>query len=451
MTNLFRLLGLAACLCGAANASELAASASALASDTTSAIVETASLTSVASTSTAISSAASSTTASIAASAPSLDTIELPRDPGSPPTVDLTTKEDDIWMRIRHGFGMTDLHSDIVDQRQKAYLAHPEQLKLMLERSRKYMFHIVGELEKRGMPTELALLPIVESAYNPMALSSAKAAGLWQFIPSTGKDFNLTQNWWVDERRDIVASTNAALQYLQAIYEMHGDWQLTLASYNWGENAVAHAIEINRNAGLPTDYNSLRMPLETRQYVPKLQALKNIIAHPEEYGIELPSIPNQPYFVTVDRPQGIDVALAAKLAELPVAEFLSLNPSYNRPVIPGSQANPLVLPVDNARLFQQNLAQHSEPLVNWRTYALPKTARIEDVARNLHLTATVLRAANGLRARARLAAGYILLIPNAAAEQMQSMLNVVMPGSSSTTPQTSSRRWKPARVKARRR
>ncbi|WP_018605058.1 transglycosylase SLT domain-containing protein [Uliginosibacterium gangwonense] len=325
--------------------------------------------------------------------------------------VDLTNSSGDIWGRIRKGFGMPDLASPVVDDRIAYYTARPQALRTMLERGRKYMYHIVGELEKRGMPTELALLPLVESAYNPQAMSSAKAAGLWQFIPSTGKDFKLTQNWWVDQRRDVIASTDAALQYLQAIYEMHGDWQLALASYNWGEGAVARAIANNRNAGRPTDFNSLNMPAETRQYVPKLQALKQIIAHPELYAVQLPNIPNRPYFTSVPRRNGMDVAVAAKLAEMSQADFLALNPAYNRPVIPGNHEANLVLPVENAVKFEQNLAQYKEPLLNWKTYSLPRIERIDQLAQRLHLDVDALRSANGLAPRARLAAGYTLLIP----------------------------------------
>lgn len=249
--------------------------------------------------------------------------------------IDLTLQADDLWQRIRHGFAMPDLVSDLVTDRQAYYLERPEYLIRMVERSRRYLHHIVEELERRGMPTELALLPMVESAFNPMALSSARASGLWQFIPSTGKNYNLSQNWWYDQRRDVVASTNAALDYLQTIYEMHGDWHLALASYNWGEGAVARAIERNRQAGLPTDYKSLSMPTETRYYVPKLQALKNIIAQPHLFGVSLPTIPNQPYFASVTKPAGIDLALAARLADTPLDEFRALNPAFNRPVMPG--------------------------------------------------------------------------------------------------------------------
>ena len=339
--------------------------------------------------------------------------LGIAAEPDSIQTKDLKRNSNDFWTRVRKGFGMPDLVSSSVDERVSYYASRPQALRTMLDRSRKYLFHIVGELEKRGMPTELALLPLVESAFNPQAMSSAKAAGLWQFIPSTGKDFQLTQNWWVDQRRDVIASTNAALQYLQALYEMHGDWHLALASYNWGENAVARAINSNKAAGKPTDFNNLNMPAETRQYVPKLQALKQLIAHPEVYGVILPNIPNQAYFKSVERKGGMDVAVAAKLAEMPQSEFLALNPAFNRPVIPGHHEQGLVLPVENAHKFEYNLARYSQPLLSWKTYALPRTERVDQLAKRLGISSDTLCSANGLPPHARLASGYTLLVPQA--------------------------------------
>jgi membrane-bound lytic murein transglycosylase D len=179
-----------------------------------------------------------------------------------------------------------------------------------------------------------------------MAYSRAHASGLWQFIPGTGKRYELKQNMWYDGRRDIVDSTSAALDYLKDVYDMHGDWHLALASYNWGENAVARAIEKNRRAGQPTDYLSLPMPRETRGYVPKLQALKNLIANPQAYGVTLAPIPNEPYFATVNKTRDIDVQLAARLAEMDVDEFVALNPGFSRPLIRTSVAPRIVLPAD---------------------------------------------------------------------------------------------------------
>jgi peptidoglycan lytic transglycosylase D len=265
---------------------------------------------------------------------------------------------DDLWARIRKGFAMKDLDNALVRRKTREYAASSEYLQRMFERSRIYLYHIVDEVEKRGLPTELALLPMVESAFNPMARSPKHASGLWQFVPGTGKRFDLKQNSWYDGRRDIVDSTDAALDYLTALHRRYGDWQLVLASYNWGENAVARAVARNRKAGKPTDYSSLKMPAETRNYLPKLQALKNIIADPAKYGIDLAPIPNERYFTTVltGRPE-LDVALAAKLAEMPVREFKALNPGFSRPLVRSSKGLRIVLPSEKVAIFHENLAK----------------------------------------------------------------------------------------------
>lgn len=333
--------------------------------------------------------------------------------------IDLTAPQTDLWERIRNGFAMPDLATDLVSNRQAYYLDRPEYVSRIIERSRRYLYFIVTELEKRGMPTELALLPMVESAFNPMALSSARASGLWQFVPATGKSYNLSQNWWYDQRRDVVASTTAALDYLQTIYEMHGDWHLALASYNWGEGAVARAIERNRQAGLPTDYQNLSMPAETKYYVPKLQALKNIIAQPRLYGMDLPAIANQPYFATVNKPAGIDVELAAKLAEIPLDEFVALNPSYKRPVMPGGSAQPIVIPAEKVDTFHRNLRNHDEPLSNWATYRLRRGENIDSLAARLGMSGAKLREVNGVPRGWRVPVGHALLVPAAGVASLQ--------------------------------
>jgi membrane-bound lytic murein transglycosylase D len=316
--------------------------------------------------------------------------------------VDRTVKQDDLWQRIRDGFAMPDLDGPIVAEKTAWYVAHPEYLKRVFERCRRYLFHIVDEIEKRGLPTELALLPMVESSFNPMAYSRAHASGLWQFIPGTGKRYELTQNWWYDGRRDIIDSTSAALDYLKDVYEMHGDWHLALASYNWGENAVARALEKNRAAGLPLDYSSLTMPLETRQYVPKLQALKNIIANPALFGIELEPIPNEIYFTTITRTRDMDVRLAAKLAEMPVEEFIALNPGFSRPVIRAELTPRIVLPADRVEIFHDNLAKYDDKsLVSWRTYQPVKGDSLEGIARKFGLGLAQLKEVNGIAPRSR--------------------------------------------------
>ncbi len=330
------------------------------------------------------------------------------------PTIDLTTPPDDLWQRMRNGFSMADLDSPLVADRQAWYLNRPDLLKRIFERSRRYLHHIVVELEKRGMPTELALLPVVESSFNPLAYSSARALGMWQFIPATGKTYKLQQNAWFDQRRDIVASTGAALDYLQTIYEMHGDWHLALASYNWGENAVGRAVEKNRRLGLPTDYAHLKMPTETAYYVPKLQAIKNIIAQPQLFGITLDPIPNRPYFGTVERSGNMDIALAARLAEIPVEEFIALNPAYSRPVMPSAANSPMGLPAGKVQTFLANLQSHEaqdKPLSAWLTHILKPGEKLEAVAKRYGMNVVRLKQLNGINAKTRIVPGYALLVP----------------------------------------
>ncbi len=325
-------------------------------------------------------------------------------------TVDLTAHADDVWDRIRTGFAIPNMTSPLVVEHEIWYQGHQESLRRAVERSSHYLYHVVEELEKRGLPTELALLPFVESDYNPMAYSRAHASGMWQFIPTTGKTYNLRQDWWHDERRDVIASTDAALNYLEMLYEMHGDWTLALASYNWGEGAVKRAIDRNAAANRPTDYLSLNMPEETRNYYPKLQALKNIIADPAAFGVILPRIDNQPYFVSVPSTRDIDVRTAAQLANMPIEDFKALNASFNRPLISASGASTLLLPADRVELFESNLQGHAEPLSTWMTYTAQRGERLDHVAAKFGMTVASLCDANSLSARARLRPGQALLV-----------------------------------------
>jgi membrane-bound lytic murein transglycosylase D len=326
-------------------------------------------------------------------------------------TLDLTRDANDIWDRIRRGFGMADLDSKRVMDQQSFYLNRPRFLKQVFERGGRYLYYIVDELERRGMPTELALLPMVESSYNPMAYSRAHASGLWQFIPSTGKHYNLTQDHWVDERRDVIASTNAALDYLQRIYEMHGDWHLALASYNWGEGAVQRALKRNAEDGLPLEYEHLRMPDETRNYVPKLQAIKNIVSEPELFHFELPYVANELHFVSVEAPIGVDLATAAKLSGMPLDEFLALNPSFNRPAVttPGQT---FIVPTDRAEQLQQGLAELDEDDGEWRMHVMAAGETLEAVAARHGLSSAELRKLNGLGPGSQPGEGYSLLVPD---------------------------------------
>ncbi len=318
----------------------------------------------------------------------------------------------DLWDRIRRGYAMPDLNNDLVRDREQWYATRPDYIFRMTERSKKYLFHVVEELELRNMPTELALLPFIESAFNPQAVSSAKAAGMWQFMPATGKYFELKQNAFRDDRRDVLASTRAALDYLQKLYGMFGDWHLALAAYNWGEGSVGRAMAKNQRAGLPTGYMDLNMPMETRMYVPKLQAVKNIVGHPTIFNSKLPLIENHPYFQSVTIRRDIDVVLAAKLAQVPLDDFKALNPSINRPVIMASGTPQILLPWDNAEVFQSNLESYSGGrLASWTVWVAPSTMRPADAAKRVGMGEAEFRTVNAIPPRVLIKAGSSLLVP----------------------------------------
>jgi membrane-bound lytic murein transglycosylase D len=308
---------------------------------------------------------------------------------------------------------MPDSTSPLVTKHEDWYRSRPDYIKRMVERSQKYLFHIVEEVEKRGMPTEIALLPMIESAYNPQAYSTGSASGIWQFIPSTGKHFGLKQNWWVDNRRNIMFATDAALNYLQKLYGMFGSWDLALAAYNAGEGTVGRAIERNKKLGLPTDYESLNLPPETKNYVPKLQAIKNLMTNPGDYGLKIQTIANTPYFARVSAPIQIDAHLAAKLAEISDDEFLALNPSYKRPVITSSgEKHELLLPILSAQTFRNNLATYDKPLVSWRTYIAKRGERLESIASKFGIQLAKLRNVNNLPVQNKIKNAGAILVPN---------------------------------------
>jgi membrane-bound lytic murein transglycosylase D len=321
----------------------------------------------------------------------------------------------DLWERIRKGFAMAELPTPLVAEKEKFYTTKPEYLQRMFGRGGRYLFHIVEEVEKRGLPTELALLPFIESAMNPVAMSSAKAAGLWQFIPSTGKAYNLNQNFWVDNRRDVVQSTRAALDYLEKIYAMHGnDWFLALASYNWGEGSVGRAVKKNKALGKPGDYLSLDMPNETRHYIPKLIAIKNIVARSAEMGVTLPPLPNRAYFVTIEKSRPIDLKLAAKFAGMSVEDFVALNPAHNRPVIAASKNNEIKIPADKINGFVAAVEEHSDAqrvFATWQPHTMQPGETLESLAAKGNVSVAELRKANSLRPDARIVAGTRIIAP----------------------------------------
>ncbi len=317
----------------------------------------------------------------------------------------------DLWKRIRTSYGMKELNSPLIKRHEKWYASHPDYVLRMSERARRYLFYIAEEVERRGMPSEIALLPMIESAFNPGANSVASASGIWQFIPSTGKHFGLEQNWWHDGRRDIVGATNGALDYLQKLHDQFGDWELALAAYNWGENAVARAQASNRKRHKPTDYSHLKMPRETRNYVPKLLAIKNIVNDPAHFGLVLSPIPDESYFEAVATTQHIDVKVAAELADISMEEFIALNPGHNRPVILQDSGNVLLLPVDKVETFRTNLAKTNQRLVSWQPYESKKGESFGQIAEHFGLTLAELRTANGLSKYAQESNGQTLLVP----------------------------------------
>lgn len=363
--------------------------------------------------------------------APSQPSVNAPKDATTEALPNPATSEDailaedielqnfDVWERIRKGYAIPDLNNPLVATHSTWYAARPDYLQRITQRASRYLFYVVQELEKRNMPTELALLPFIESAFNPQAYSSAKAAGMWQFIPSTGRDYNLKQNVFRDERRDVLASTNAALTYLQRLHGMFGDWQLALAAYNWGEGSVSRAIAKAQAAGRPTDYNSLSayMPAETRNYYPKLQAVKNIITVPAQYGITLPVVENQPYFVSIKKTRDIDVKLAAQLAELPMEEFKALNPQFNRPVITGGATTQILLPHSNAEKFKENLSKWTRALSSWTAHKVTAAReRIESIAARFKTTPELIREVNAIPPNMHPKAGSTVLVPKPSAE-----------------------------------
>jgi membrane-bound lytic murein transglycosylase D len=334
-----------------------------------------------------------------------------PLSPGQSMVLNDANARKDLWGRVRTGFSMPTLDNELVREHERWYASRPDYVKRMTERGSRYLFHVVEELERRKMPTELALLPFIESAFNPQAMSSARASGMWQFMPLTGKDYDLKQNMFRDDRRDVLASTRAALDYLGRLNKMfNGDWRLSLAAYNWGEGNVKRAIARNERAGLPTDYESLNMPAETRHYVPKFQAVKNIVTAPQDFGLSLPRLENHPYFVSVPIRRDMDVTVAARLAGMSMEEFKALNPQMNKPVILAAGTPQVLMPYDNADGFIRRLGEYRGPLASWTAWVVPATMRSAEAARLSGMSEEALREMNHIPPKMLVKAGSTLLI-----------------------------------------
>jgi membrane-bound lytic murein transglycosylase D len=319
----------------------------------------------------------------------------------------------DLFERIRSGFKLEDPEQSRIDVQLRWYANNPGYLERVFGRSELYFHHIVTEIERRGMPLEIALLPVVESAFEPWAYSRARAAGLWQFIPGTGTRFALNQNWWYDGRRDVLESTRAALDYLQYMHaEFDGDWLLAIAGYNCGEGCVARAVRKNRAAGRPIDFWNLQLPAETRAYVPKLLAMKRLVANPEAYGIGFSPIPDEPYFVRVETGNQIDLKLAAELAGITHEELFELNPAFHRWATPPQGPHHLLLPINAGDLFRQNLAQLTpDELLRVTHHVVQPGETLATLATRYQTTPQVIRQINGL-GDGPIAAGTDLRVPS---------------------------------------
>ena len=319
--------------------------------------------------------------------------------------------EINLWQRIYSRYEIKNENNSRSKKYEDWYLARPEYVERMMDRSQKYLFYVVGEVEKRGMPSEIALLPMIESAYNPIANSRSKAAGIWQFIPSTGRLYGLKQDWWHDKRRNVMEATNAALDYLQKLHTLFGSWDLALAAYNAGEGTVGRAIAKNRAKGLPTDYAHLKLPGETKDYVPKLQAIKNIVSNPYKYGLYIDSIPNKPYFTSVEAPAVIDADLAANLAEISYDEFLLLNAEHRRPLIrTNDKTQRLILPINAADTFVKNLSQNEKPLVSWNIYQPKHNEKIKAIANKFDMQESDLIKTNDLNPQKTIKISTMMLV-----------------------------------------
>ncbi len=372
-------------------------------------------------------------------------TVEAPRAPT--PAVAALEAPADLWVRMRRGFNLPELDNSLVRDQERWYSSRPDYIQRMTERSSKYLFHIVEEVERRNLPQELALLPFIESAFNPQAVSHAKAAGMWQFMPATGRHFDLKQNAFRDDRRDVLASTKAALDYLERLHRMFGDWHLALAAYNWGEGNVMRAIRRNKAAGLGTGYEDLRMPDETRQYVPKLQAVKNIVANPARFSTNLPTIGNHPFFDSVTVQRDIDVSLIAQLANVSERDFRQLNPSHNKPVIMAAGTPTILLPWDNALLFEERLRLHQGPTASWTAWRVPSNMTAAAAAQQHGLSEAELREVNKIPPRMLLRAGSTVLVPRQGRMDLDVPEHIADNGQILLAPESSGKRQVRVKVK----
>ena len=355
--------------------------------------------------------------------------IDLPRNPAQTPPPDeanagpAPTAEDaltaaalppppeDIWQRLRAGYALPHSNHQRVEQSVRYFAGHPAYVQRVAQRAAPYLHYILEAVQSRGMPAEIALLPVVESAYRPFAYSPGRAAGLWQFVPGTARHFGLKQNWWYDGRRDVVASTKAALTYLDRLHGMFGDWLLALAAYNAGEGTVQAAVRRNERRGEPTDFWHLDLPAETRGYVPRLLAVRDLFERPDHYGVALPDVPDKPYLDVVDVGSQIDLALAAKLADMSMQEIYQFNPGYNRWATAPNGPHRLILPLANAEHLRSGLEElPKDKRIQWRRHRVSSGESLISIAKKYRTTVSMLKDVNGMHG-SMIRAGQHLIIP----------------------------------------
>ena len=345
------------------------------------------------------------------------------------------THSNDIWERVRNGYAMPNLYNDEVTAKENYYAQRADYVGRMANRSGDFMYIIMNEVERRKMPSEIALLPFVESAFVTTAQSPVKAAGLWQFMPATGRDFSLQQNHFADQRNDVVASTDAALTFLQRLYNQFGDWQLALAAYNWGPGNVTKAVRRAQANGLAGTYADIKMPLETRQYVPKLQAIKNIVNNPAQYGISLPNISNNLRHEAVLVTRDIDLAKAASLSGLDIDSFKRINPAFKKPVIVASLGSKILVPANRADDVRSALRDTSQNLASITTYSTYNTESLDDIASKFNTDANNLRYLNNIPTHHYyVKAGSAILVPRTSNKNSQDIpYDALTAGLSTTT------------------
>lgn len=340
----------------------------------------------------------------------------------------------DVWQRVRNGYAMPDLYNAEVTSKENYYAQRADYVGRMASRSGDFMYLIMNEVERRKMPSEIALLPFVESAFVTTAQSPVKAAGLWQFMPATGRDFSLQQNHFADQRNDVVASTDAALTFLQRLHDQFGDWHLALAAYNWGPGNVSKAVRRAQANGLAGTYEDIKMPTETRQYVPKLQAIKNIVNNPAQYGISLPDINNNLRHEVVTVTRDIDVATAARLSGLDTEAFKRINPAYKKSVITASLGAKILVPAERADDLRRAFNDRSQTLASVTTYSTYNLESLDDIASKFNTNASNLRYLNNIPSYHNyVKSGSALLVPRTSNSNSQDIPYGALTAGLSTT------------------